>query len=335
MAYSDFGPRRRSRRRRNIVILILVLLIVGVLALAVRYRTERRESIDYLAAAEEVALQHAEMADRLGALFQGLGQEDRPTVVLRLETLTVEAKEARVKLAELPVTRPVAETSGLMTVAVGAWGDGIAAIDDAIVAILDADEGDLSADEGLRTAFELLRLGDRAYELAVLSVADLDPEIVPTEFPVARYTTGDYATLFDAPVIAERLRLLGSLSESRDIAISALTVPEPVSEGAGGVRTIPASDEFSLEVIVSNTGNVVVENVNVLVTLQQVASNGEITPLSQLVPSIEPGKSERLMFNLAAEPGIVYTVNAVATFEEGDDPTDDNTFSLVFERNAE
>ena len=159
MSYSDFGPHRRSRRRRNVVVLITVLVIVGVLALAVRYRTERRESIDYLSTAEEVALQHAEMADFLGALFHGLGQEDRPAVELRLDTLALDASEARARLDELVVTRPVAETSGLMTVAVTAWGDGVVTLKNAIIAVLDAEENALTADEELRAACEMLRLG--------------------------------------------------------------------------------------------------------------------------------------------------------------------------------
>ncbi len=336
MSYSDFAPSRRSRRRRNAVVLIVLLSIVGVLVLAVRYRTERRESIDYLSTAEEVALQHAEMAERLGSLFQGLGQEDRPAVALRLDSLAVDAREATAQLDGLVATRQIAETSGLMAVAVGAWDNGISALDDAIVAILDAEPGDLSADEKLRTAFDMLRLGDRAYELAVTSVADLDPEIVPLAFPEVTYTTGEYGSLYDAKIIAERLRLLGDLSESRDVAISASTTPEPVSEGAGGIWTIPASEGFSLAVIVSNTGNVVVEKVTVIVTLQRVGANEEIAPLGQLIPSIEPASSHRLVFdNLEAEPGLVYTVTAVAEIEGGGDPTDDNSFTLVFERNAE
>ena len=336
MAYSDFARPRRSRRRRRVVVFIVLLVIVGVLALAVRYRTERRESIDYLSTAEEVALQHAELADQLGLLLQGLGQEDRPTVVLRLESLAADAKDTSSKLDELVVTRAVAETSGLMSVAVFSWTDGITQLDEAIVAILDAEVGDVSADEDLREAFEMLSLGDRAYEMAAVSVARLDPDIVSMEFPRVTYTAGEYAALYDASVIAERLRRLGGLSETRDVALSAVTIPEPVSEGVGGIWAIPFSEDLALEVVISNTGNVVVEKITVVVTLQQVGVNEEIVPLGQLIPSIEPGESERLLFEkLAAEPGTVYTIAAEATIEGGGDATDDNSFSLVFERNAE
>lgn len=337
MAYSDYRPPRRSRRRRILAAIVVILAIVGVVALAVRYRTERRESIDYLATAESVASRHSEMAGRLGTLLQGLGQEERPEVIQRLETLAAEANEARRTLADAVVTRSVAEVAGRMTVAVEAWDDAIDALDDAIIAVLDAEEGDPSGDDELRAAFELLRLGDRAFVSVLDGAARLDQELVPMEFPVFSYTQGEYAALYDATVIAERLRRLGTLSELSDVSIIGTTVPEPVSEGAGGVHAVPASEDFALEVTVSNTGNVVVERVSVVVVLQRTASAEQIAPLGIVIPAIEPGASETRTFeDLDPEPGAVYTITAVASLEEGvDDATDDNAWSLIFKRNAE
>ncbi len=337
MAYSDFAPPRRSRRRRNLVILIIAIAVIGVLVLAIRYRTERRQSIDYLATAEAVAVEHADMADRLGSLLQSLGREERPEVIQRLESMSAEATELRQTLEDAGVTRAVAEVSGLMTVAVEAWDDGIDSLDDAIVVVLDAEPGDPSGDDELRDAFDLMRLGDRAYAGALEAVIRLDQELVPAPFPVFTYTQGEYAALYDAPVIAERLRRLGSLSESSDVAIIGTTVPEPVSEGIAGVYAVPASEDFALEITVSNTGNVVVERVGVVITLHRAASSEQPPPLGIVIPSIEPGASETLLFeDLDPEPGAVYTATAVVTLEEGiADETDDNTWSIVFKRNAE
>ncbi len=336
MAYSDFAPPRRSRRRRNIVILIVLAIVVGVLVLAVRYRTERRESIDYLTVAEEIAIEHGEMSEQLGALFQGLGNEDRPALELRLETLATDARVSANLLGEQVVARPVSAAAGLMSVAVDAWADGIETLDRSIVAILDAEDDDLTADETLRDAFELIRLGDLAYDRFLAEVAALDPELVPAPLPEISYATGQYAPLYNHVFVAERLRLQGGLAELIDVALVANTVPEPVSEDAAGIWTIPASETLSLEVTVSNTGNVVVERVSVLVTLQKVGSSEAITPLGQLIPSIEPGKSENLVFeNLEAVAGEVYSVTASATVDGEGETTDDNVFNLVFERNAE
>ncbi|MDJ0952760.1 MAG: hypothetical protein QNJ81_03680 [Acidimicrobiia bacterium] len=339
MAYSDFAPPRRSRRRRNIVILTIIALIVGVLVLAVRYRTERRESIDYLTAAEEVALQHGDMSEQLAAVLQGLGQagqEDRPELELRLETLSADASEMVKVLEAQVVPRPVGEVAGLMSVAVDAWAEGIDTLDASVVLILDAEDGDESGDEGLRSSFELIRLGDRAYERAVAATLRLDPELVPAPLPEISYTQGQYGPLYNHVVVAERLRRQGGLAELIDVALVANTVPQPVSQDTAGIWTIPASEELALEVTVSNTGNVVVERVSVLVTLQRVGSSEEFTPLVQLIPAIEPGQSENLIFsNLEAAPDEVYSLTATATVEGRDDQTDDNSFNLIFKRNAE
>ena len=336
MAYSDFAPARRARRRRRVVILILLIVVIGVLVLAVRYRTERRESIDYLSAAEEVAVTHAEFAEQLGALFQGLGREDRPALELRLETLASGADAAVKMLEEQVVSRPVGEVAGLMAVAAESWAEGLQVLDAAVISILDAEPNDLSADEQLEVSFELIRVGDRAYLKALEAVAELDPEIAPSPLPEVSYAGGQFAPLYNPTVVAERLRRQGTLAELVDVALVANTVPEPVSESAAGIWTIPASDGLSLRVTVSNTGNVVAENITILVTLQRVGSSEAIDPLGQLIPSIEPGKSEIRDFeNLSAVPGEVYSVTATATVDGNADDTDDNTFNLVFERTAE
>ena len=336
MAFSDFAPPRRSRRRRNLVIVVIAAIIIGILVLAVRYRTERRESIDYLTVAEETASLHGDISEQMAALFQGLGQEDRPALELRLETVATDARDAAARLDELVVARPVAEVAGLMAVASTSWADGLETIRDSIVAILDAEPGDESADESLEEAFELIRVGDRAYARALVALSELDPELVPAPLPEVAYASGRYRVLYNHEIVANRLRLQGGLAELVDIALAAKTIPQPVSENAGGIWTIPASESLALEVTVSNTGNVIVENVTILVTLQRVGSSDTFAPLGQLIPAIEPGKSEvRVFENLEAAPGEVYSVTATATVDGTGDLTDDNTFNLVFERNAE
>jgi len=74
----------------------------------------------------------------------------------------------------------------------------------------------------------------------------------------------------------------------------------------------------------------------VTVTLQPLAGEDVPIVLSQLIPAIGPQASEvRLFENLEAKAGVVYNLTAVATMEGDGDTTDDNSFTLVFERNAE
>lgn len=337
MAYSDFAPPRRSRRRRNVALLIVLAVVIGVVALAVRYRTERQESIDYLTVASSVAARHQDMAQRLGSLLQNPGAEDRPALLQRLETLSTEARTARQALSELTPTRPIAEPAGFITIAAREWEEAIATLNEAMVAVLDAEEGDRTGDDELQRAFDLFRVGDAAYAGFLDSVSRVGTDLVPAEFPDVSYAGGEYAPLYAGSVLADRLRQIGTLSEDRSIQLKASTVPEPVNEGSTGIWTIPASDAFGLEATVSNTGNVVVEKVTVLVTLTKANSAEAISPISQLIPSIDAGESKKVVFeDLPVVPGEVYTITAEAMPEDGVDATpDDNTFSLVFERNAE
>jgi hypothetical protein len=75
----------------------------------------------------------------------------------------------------------------------------------------------------------------------------------------------------------------------------------------------------------------------VTVTLRLQGSNDAPTASSQLIPAIEDGTSVTIPFDsLNVEPGQVYAASVAATFEDGPDANDDdNTWSLVFERNAE
>jgi hypothetical protein len=337
MAYSDFAPPRRSRRRRNVALLIVLAVVIGVLALAVRYRTERRETIDYLTAAADVAVRHQDMAERVGSLLHDPGAEDRPALRQRLETLSTEAKSAVTELADLTPTRPIAEAAGYITIAAQEWEEAIVALDEAIVAVLDAEDGDTTGESSLQHAFDLFRVGDVAYAGFLDSIGRVDPELVQEEFPDVSYTGGDYALLYTGSLLADRLRQNGTLSEDRSIKLVASTVPEPVNKGTGDVWTIPASETFGLEATVSNTGNVVVEKVTVLVTLQQANSADTIPPLSVLIPSIAEGESKKVSFeDLPVVPGEVYTITVEATPEDGVDATpDDNVFSLMFVRNAQ
>jgi len=204
-----------------------------------------------------------------------------------------------------------------------------------MIGILDAEDGDASAEEELKTAFELIRLGDRAYAEAAERVSELESDLVPATFPEVSYSGGPYRPLYDYSLVADRLRRYGGLAERVDVALTAITVPAPVSETTGGIWKVPASDSLSLEVTVSNTGNVVVEQVSILVTIQKVGTPDEFPPLGQLIPGIEPGESEiRIFENLEVASGEVYSITAVATVED-EGNTEDNSFNLVFERNAE
>ena len=139
-------------------------------------------------------------------------------------------------------------------------------------------------------------------------MSELDPELVPSPLPEVQYASAQYAPLYNHAIVANRLRLQGGLAEVVDVALTANTVPEPVSESTGGIWTIPASESLSLEVTVSNIGNVIVENVTILAheqigeELEQDDPIGSIESIDGAVVSISsPLTGEVIEVNTALE----------------------------------
>jgi len=335
MAYSPFADDRRSRRRRNLILFGAVAILVAIVALAVRYRTEERETVDYLDLAEEVAGEHETLSATLSDLFASLDQLDRPTVLQRLTTLSEDAAGLEKRIDEAVVPRPVAGAHGSLLVAVSAWSDGLDAFDEAIVQVLDAPDGDSSGEVVLDDVFDLLRLGDRAYADFREAVDRLEADLVTIELPAIAYAGTLEAPIYDAVSLSEELRRLRLLSEDRDVAVSLKVDPEPASV-SGGVAVVPFSEDFVVTAVISNDGNVSIEQISVVMTLSRTSSSEEPFVESRAFPALSPGESTSLEFSdLRVEEGAIYSLVVEVSLAEPDVNVDNNSVSLMFQRNTQ
>ena len=331
MAYPPLAASRRPRRRATFAILFIITVIVGIVVLAVRFRTERRDAVDYLAAAKEVADEQQVLAGGLAELLATISELERPDILGRLGDLAFDSDTSVERLELVTVTSAIGETAGFFSVATAAWNKGLDALDDAVVEVLDgADDGRLG-DRMLAVAFDDLRVGDRAYQLFRESLSDLDPELVTREYPDFGYTEGERADLYDANVISARLRAVLGLEENLDISVRATTDPEPLGT-ENGVRVVPDSDSFSVQIVVTNEGNVVAELITV--SLQLFAAGGdEPEQRSELIAVLEPGAATTVSFpDLPVGPGVAYELRIRADVADDDVP-DNNVWELIFIRN--
>jgi hypothetical protein len=334
MAYPPFADDRRSRRRRIILTLVAVGMVLTVVALAVRYRTERRESVDYLALADEVAGEHADIAAALDDLFATLSEMDRPTVLQRVTMLSDEAVELKHEVEDAAVPRAVAAVHGTLLVAVSAWSDALDDLGDAMVSVLDAAPDDPVGEDALDAVFDDLRLGDEAYALFLDAIDRLDPELVTVEFPPVAYAPGGDEVL-NGQAFSEHIRRLRLLSEDRDVAVSLKVDPEPASE-TGGVSVVPASGDFVVTAVVSNPGNVSIEQISVKFTLSETSSSAEPYVENRAFPALSAGESTSAVFSeVPIEAGTVYELKVEVSLAEPDVNTDNNSARLVFQRNPE
>jgi hypothetical protein len=325
--------RRQSRRRRTVAILLAMATILGVVALAVRYRTERRTIVDYLDAAKALVDQEVLLAGGLEDVFAAIGTQERPMILDRLASLATTSAGLRQGLADQVIAAPIGEANGYLSVAVAAWDDSLATLEPAVVEVLDADDV-LVGEAMLQDAFSGMRVGDRAYQGFLESITLLDPQLVTQEFAVLAFVGGGRDVLYDAPVLAERFRVALNLEGDHDLALTGTVEPEPLVED-GSVPVVPLSDTFIVTLVVSNDGNLAEQRIEVAVELTPPGGEDAFS-VTQILPFLEPGASTTVAFDMSDEvvPGGVYELHAAVTIAE-DDTTENNTWTLVFMRNAE
>ncbi len=320
---------RRARRRRNLVLLFILAVVVGVIALAVSYRTERRETADFLAVAQELADDELDIATSLADLLASIGDLERPDILLRLESLAGEAAVALETLDRALVPRPASRAGGLFAVAVDSWSAGVGGLAPAFIAILDRSDDDETGDQMLAAAFRSLQLADAAYDQFLVAVDEIDRDVPRGEFPVVSFASGDAAPLFDADTIASRLRLTRKFDERHDVAVTANTEPEPITDPTG-VKVLPLAESYTIVGVVTNEGNVGEEAIMVSLRLTSTEPGAEPIELTELVPFLDPGEATAVPFPaVVLQPGTFYRLRLAVSIAEDDD-VEDNVFELPF-----
>jgi hypothetical protein len=272
------------------------------------------------------------LTTQLEDLFVSIGDLERPDVLTRISTISSEATAMTEQLGEATVSRQGATVAGFLATASQAWSNGLSMLENAIVRVLDDEENTVAAEQLLADSFGWLRVGDAAYGGFIATLAELDPEVVTRQYPQVAFVGPSRASLYDAPVIAERLRLIRKFQEDHDIALTATTQPEPLGEQAG-VPVIPLSDTFSVVVVVTNQGNSPEEGIEVTLTLTSAAEGAEPFEEQQLIAAISPGQARTVEFlDLDVLAGELYDLHIVAAIQEDSD-LENNEFSLLFVRN--
>ena len=331
MAYPPLGAPRRSRRRIITIILVLIAVSVFAVSLALRSRSERRDSIEYLAAVKTITDQQVGIAGSLADMLTNLNDLERPDILERIADLDDEFQLLRGSLDGQVVTFAVAEVHGFFLVAMDSWGDGLAALDDAIVQIIDESDG---ADEGNRMlgeAFDSLRVGDRAYAGFIGAAALLEEDLRAPNYPGIRFVEPSEELVYDPAIIADRLRRSVRFEEDRDVSIVATTDPEPLGAN-GGLPVVPNSDFFVVEVVVTNQGNVQADLITVSVSLVEVSGDADVIERSEIVASLDPGQATTVRFDeIVLIPGGGYELRVDAEIADDDD-LENNVWELDFIR---
>ena len=99
----------------------LIVIIVGLLVLAVRYRTEERRTSEYLGLAVQIAENESGLSESLRQMLTDLGDLERQDLLNQIDSLGAQVSNDVQALAAQPVPASVAEAHGFLTVALSSW----------------------------------------------------------------------------------------------------------------------------------------------------------------------------------------------------------------------
>lgn len=333
MAMSSMAVQRRDRRRRRLALFLSLAVVITVVTLAVRTRTEERQTGDYLALVEELAREQVTVAQGFRELLDGLSDIERQDIVDRLTVLGRQADGLATRLDDAVVTRPAAEAHGFFAVASASWAGGLDAIDEGVVEVMDQPDEATSIPRSFGEAVDRLELGDAAYLGFLDAVGRMESnEIVLPSYPAVAYLGGEEPVDIDS--VTARLRLRLSLAERHDVEVSATTSPEPTGD-RNGVAIMPFAPRLDVTAVVSNSGNVTQEEIQVTLTLAR--DGGDDPPFEEgrIIPALDPAASVSVEFlGIDVEPAALYTLE-VSVLVADDADFENNLWELVFATNAQ
>ncbi|MFV9672211.1 MAG: hypothetical protein ACNYZH_03210 [Acidimicrobiia bacterium] len=311
--------------------LLVALIIIAIVVFAVRRRSDARGIADYLAVAQLVATEQADTADDLETLFVTVTDVERPEVMRRLEALRVSSEGAVETLSGTEVPPDAGEAHGYLVAATVSWTSAIDLLDDAIVLVLDG-SAEAGGTELLEEAFDFLRLGDLAYAQFLAAADGLDDAVPVGDIAVVAFSGEDRSIEYDAQVVTLRLNSVYKLGELHDVAVTAITDPEPLGE-RNNVPVVPHSEQFIVQAVVANQGNEPEHLVSVDLALIPTDGSEGRTEIRQTVSNLEPGQARTLVFDtLELNPGGLYEL-VITTQVDKDEDSENDEWRMVFYQN--
>lgn len=338
MSYPSLAPSRSTydvrRRRRRMILLVIIGIVIALFALAVRYRTEERQTNEYLGLAVAIADNQAGLAESMTQMLTDLGSLERQDLLNQIDSLGAQVSTDVQRLADQDVPGSIVEIHGFLTVALAAWQDAITTMDDAVLLILDSPDDDPAGDAALSAVFELLQVGDVAFQKFVEARGELESDLGSEPIAMVDYVAAGAENLFDGETIANRLRVTLKLEGRHDISVTARTDPEPLGQ-QNGRPVVPTSETFAVLAVVTNEGNLPEQGISVTLQLGPVSGEVDAIVREELILSLDAGQATTVEFaDLELLPGQLYDLQIAASITQDADPLN-NVFELIFIRNQD
>lgn len=284
-----------------------------------------------------------EMSDQIEAI--ALGGESLQSVATRLST--IDRPELEVVISDLradlalamefadldPPSTELFAIRSLYRLALRSWDSGAGNFGDGVLAAAD-NPGDSEPVDTIANSIVSLRSGDRLFSDLIVEIERVDVRDPVTPFRSVALAPGEgpAVTLAVSYSLAARSSTNG-LALRPGLGVSQLNALPDWQLNPDELVIMPATEEATFSVVVSNTGNLVSVEEQIVLTFSGAAEPLEVTAV---VPPLEPGAQTTVDFEpIAVVPGETYEVMVEIIVSDLDASFEDNIIQVTFRVNTE
>lgn len=328
MVFDPPKPRRRSVR------LLVPILLAGAALVALGISSagsDTRVEIEYL---DRISAQSEQLAlggDALRDVVSRLSRIDRTELVSAIDSLRADIAAGRELVEEEPPAEQLFAVRSLYRVALQEWSDGVALFGAGILAAADKPE-DTAPANAIAEAIIALRSGDELFDDLMSELDRLDVRDPVQPLRAVTLAPADGEAILLGITYAEAAR-----SENNGVALRpGLAVSQVIATpgwqlNPDNVLVMPATDEVTFSVIVSNVGNLVSTGEELVLTLTGV---GDPVAMTASIDPLQPLGQTTIEFEaIPVLAGENYEVSAVLIVRGSDSDLEDNEVRVVFQVN--
>lgn len=295
-----------------------------------------REDIEYLDRLAEQSQDLALSGEALRDVVSRLSRIDRPELVTVIEELRTEIAAGEELVAEEPPSEELFAVRSLYRLALSEWSVGTSGFISGVLSAADNPE-DTASTSNIADAIASLRSGDRLFAdlLDEIERLDVPDPAVPIRSVTLSPATGELLALGTAYTEAARSPNNGLALRPGLAASSIVSLPD-WQLNPENVPVMPATETARFSVIISNVGNLVSQEEQVVLTLTAVDEGGDPITMALQVAPLEPGDQTTLEFDpMPVSPGQAYEIAAVINVQQPDSNIEDNEIRVGFRVNTE
>ena len=330
-----FDPPSRSRGRvlGRYIWPLLVVVAVGAAVVVSAAGDDTRAEFDYLDELQAQSVELAKAGDALRDVVSRLQRIERTEFVTVIDGISADIDLGLTFVEQDAPTEQFAGVRALYRQALLAWDSGVTGFGESVLLAADEPENLLVVDFMAESLAEL-RAGDGIYVdlVAEMGRDDLPQPPSPMADVMLLPTEGSLVSLSVSYIDSARSSNSG-LALRPGLAVSQLLADPVWQVDPTDQAVLPATDSVVFSVVITNAGNVISAEDNLVVTLtggpEQVRTQVVVDPLEpdqQVTVIIEP---------MPVQTGGVYEVVAALAISENDSNFDDNSISVEFTVNDE